>query len=64
MSQKRVNAEDLMAQVRMLLGQAHLCERRGEIERADAYGARAGNKTAHWLRVTLPPLVPKFRRPA
>lgn len=44
-------AEALMREVRVRLGQAHLCERRGEIDLADAYGAVAGNKMARAYRI-------------
>ncbi len=44
-------AEELMREVRVKLGQAHMCERRGEIELADAYGAVAANKIAQALRI-------------
>lgn len=40
------HAESFMAECRVRLAQAALCERRGEIELADAYGAEAANKVA------------------
>lgn len=66
-------AERLMAEVRVRLGQANLCERRAahippgkereqELEIADAYGAVAGNKIERVLRITCPPLVPRWGR--
>jgi hypothetical protein len=44
-------AEELMAEARVKLGQAALCERRGEIEMADAYGAVARNRMARAYRI-------------
>lgn len=51
-------AEMLMREVRVRLGQAYLCERRGEHEMAEAYGASAANKIAVVLRITPPVIAP------
>ncbi len=45
------HAEELLREMRVRLGQANLCERRGEIELADAYGAVAANKLARAIRI-------------
>ncbi len=44
-------AEELMRECRVKLGQAEMCERSGEIELADAYGAVAANKIAQAIRI-------------
>lgn len=44
-------SEELMREVRVRLGQAMMCEQRGEHELAERYGAVAGNKAAIALNI-------------